>query len=167
MATLAVQASPRVCGTGRLRVERKESTEPLTLRGRFHGSPRNPYYADPHEMAMLFQRGVSIGMTQAAQAHTIPPPVYAPYAYYQQYDPSHYGQLPAPVAPVNNNNTIPPGSLQSHGNGYLAQAMGQFQYSQAPAPLYQYTQPQTRPTYQWPPNANVDSDNASPTLGTQ
>ena len=151
----------------RLRVERKESTDPFARRINFissGGSPQTPYFSDSHDaMALLFQRGVSIGMTQAAQTQVMAPPVYAPYPYYQSYDPSQYAQFVAPAGPVDNTTAA---SLQSHGNGYITQPMSQFQYPQTTAPYVQYAQHAPR-TYQWPPvNASNENDSTSPATGT-
>lgn len=167
MAVAAVQASPRMYGVDRLRVERKEISGTFAPRDRVFasgGSPGSPYFADSHEqMANLLQRVYNFGMTQGAQTQAMPPPVYAPYPYYQPYDLSQYGQFATSAAPIDNNTA---GGLQTHSNGYPAQAMGHFQYPQAPTAYLQYPQqPAPRP-YQWPPaTASADNDNASPSKG--
>ena len=169
MAAAAVQASPRMYGNDRLRVERKESIDPFARRDNFGGSPRDAYTMQAsQDMATLFQRGVYAGIAQAAQAQAIPPPpVYAAYpsTYYQAYDPSQYSQYTAPAAPVNqytapaapvnhytapatSNNSNIAASLQGPGHfqfGPAAQASApstaSFQYP-APAPAFtQYVQP--------------------------
>lgn len=171
MAVAAVQASPKMYGADRLRVERKEVSGSFAPRGHVFasgGSPGSPYFADSHEqMANLLQRVYNFGMTQGAQTQAMPPPVYAPYSYYQPYDLSQYGQFATSAAPIENNTAA---GIQSHGNGYPAQAMGHFQYSQAPTSCLQYPQqPAPRP-YQWPPASastdnDNDNDNASPSKG--
>ena len=163
MAVAAVQASPRMYGVDRLRIERKEISGTFAPR-RDGGSPGSPYFTDSHEqMANLLQRVYNFGMTQGAQTQAMPPPVYAAYPYYQPYDLSQYGQLTASATPIDNN--IGAG-VQTQGNGYPAQGMGQFQYPQAPTSYLQYPQqPAPRP-YQWPPaSASAENDNASPSKG--
>ena len=161
MAIAAVQASPRTYGVDRLRVERKEISGTFAPRDRVFtsgGSPGSPYLSDSHEqMANLLQRVYNFGMTQGAQTQTMPPPVYAPYPYYQPYDLSQYGQFATSAAPVENPAAA---GLQ---NGYPTQAMGHFHYSQGPTSYLQYPQqPAPRP-YQWPPaSAGADNENASP-----
>lgn len=169
MAVAAVQASPRMYGVDRLRVERKEISGTFAPRDRVFasgGSPSSPYFADSHEqMANLLQRVYNFGMTQGAQTQAMPPPVYAPYPYYQPYDLSQYGQFATSATPMDNNTAA---GLQTHGNGYPAQAMGHFQYPQAPTSTsyLQYPQQPTPRPYQWPPaSASADNDNASPSKG--
>ncbi|KAL9132292.1 MAG: hypothetical protein Q9175_006532 [Cornicularia normoerica] len=167
MAVAAVQASPRMYGVDRLRVERKEISGTFAPRDRVFasgGSPGSPYFADSHEqMANLLQRVYNFGMTQGAQTQAMPPPVYAPYPYYQPYDLSQYGQFATSAAPIDKNTAT---GLQTDDNGFSAQAMGHFQYPPAPTSYLQYPQqPAPRP-YQWPPaSASADNDNASPSKG--
>ena len=167
MAVAAVQASPRMYGVDRLRVERKEISSTFAPRERLFvsgGSPGSPYFGDSHEqMSNLLQRIYNFGITQGAQTQAMPPPVYAPYPYYQPYDLSQYGQYPASAAPLDNNTAA---GVPTHGNGYPAQAMGHFQYSQPPSSYLQYPQqPAPRP-YQWPPaNGSAENDNASSSKG--
>ena len=164
MAVAAVQASPRMYGVDRLRIERKEISGTFAPRDRLFtssGSPGSPYFADSHEqMTNLLQRVYNFGMTQGAQTQAMPPPVYAAYPYYQPYDLSQYGQLTASATPIDNN--IGAG-IQIHGNGFSAQGMGHFQYPQAPTSYLQYPQqPAPRP-YQWPPaSASTENENISP-----
>lgn len=167
MAVAAVQASPRMYGVDRLRVERKEISGTFAPRDRIFasgGSPGSPYFADSHEqMANLLQRVYSFGMTQGAQTQAMPPPVYAPYPYYQPYDLSQYGQFATSTAPIDNNTAT---GIQTHGNGYPAQTMGHFQYPQTPTSYLQYPQQPAPRSYQWPPaTASADNDNASPSKG--
>lgn len=167
MAVAAVQASPRMYGVDRLRVERKEISGTFAPRDRLlaaGGSPGSPYFADSHEqMANLLQRVYNFGITHGAQTQAMPPPVYAPYPYYQPYDISQYGQYAASAAPIDSNTTA---GVQNHGNAYSAQAMGHFQYPQAPTPCVQYPQQSVPRPYQWPPtSASADHDNASPSEG--
>lgn len=156
-AAAAVQASPRVYGNMRLRVERKESTDPSIRPSGFaptNGSPRGPYLADPHDqMAMLYQRGVYAGMTQAAQAQAMPPPVWAPFPYYQSYDPAQFATFNIPTPPASDTAA----GTHSHGNDYTHQAMGNFQFTQ-PAEYVQYPQQQAHTTYQWPPATSSTDD---------
>ena len=171
MATAAVQASPRMYGSDRLRVERKGSTDPFARRDNFGGSPRDAYTMQAcQDMAMLFQRGVYAGIAQAAQAQAIPPPpVYAAYpsTYYQAYDPSQYSQYTAPAAPVNqysasaapvNHYTAPATSNNNNNIAESLQGPGHFQFgpaAQASAPStanFQYPAPAPAPTqYVQPP----------------
>ena len=167
MAVAAVQASPRMYGVDRLRVERKEISGTFAPRERLFasgGSPGSPLFADSHEqMANLLQRVYNFGITQGAQTQAMPPPVYAPYPYYQPYDLSQYGQYSPSAAQIDSNTAA---GVQAHGNGYPAQAMGHFQYSQTPSSYVQYPQqPASRP-YQWPPaSASADNDTISASKG--
>ena len=167
MAVAAVQASPRMHGVDRLRVERKEISGTFAPRERLFasgGSPGSPLFADSHEqMANLLQRVYNFGITQGAQTQAMPPPVYAPYPFYQPYDLSQYGQYTASATQIDSNTAA---GVQAHGNGYPPQAMGHFQYSQTPSPYIQYPQqPASRP-YQWPPaSASADNDTISTSKG--
>ena len=161
-AAFVVQAVWHLAGV-RLRVERKEWVDPATRRfspTKAGGSPPDRFYTDPQEaMAVLFQRGVSIGMANAAasQAQASPPPVYAPYAYYQPYNQMMYGSYPQMDTEAST-------GLQAHGNGYIPMPMGQFQYPQASAYAAQYPPVSNRPVYQWPPaNSADDTTTASAT----
>ena len=142
MATAAVQASPRVYGSDRLRVERKESIDPFARRDNFGGSPRNAYYSAPQDMALLFQRGVYAGMAQAAQVQAMPPPVYAAYppTYYGAYDPSQYNQYTSSAASVG-------------------------QYATAAAPVNQYTAPTAPINHYTTPAASTDNNIAASLQG--
>lgn len=167
MAVAAVQASPRMYGVERLRVERKEISGTFAARERLlvsGGSPGSPYLADSHEqMANLLQRVYNFGITQGAQTQAMPPPVYAPYPYYQPYELSQYGQYSTSAAPIDNNTTA---GVQTHGNEYAAQAMGHFHYHQPPTSYLQYPQQPVPRPYQWPPpSASADNDNASSPKG--
>ena len=168
MAVAAVQASPRMFGVDRLRVERKEVSGTFAPRDRVFassGSPSSPYFVDSHEqIANLLQRVYNFGMTQGSQTQAMPPPVYASYPYYQPYDLSQYGQFATSAAPIDNNTAA---GIQNNGNGYSAQAMSHFQSPHAPISYLQCPQqPASRP-YQWPPaDASADNDNASSSKGT-
>lgn len=161
-----------VIAGARLRIERKESVDPFTRRDSFRsgGSPNPRLFAESQEaMAMLFQRGVSIGMANAAasQAQAMPPPVYAPYSYYQPYSQPQYGPYVAPNAPNENETST---GLQVHGNTYMPQAMGgQFQYPQGPPQYVHYQQCQQRSDYyQWPPgNPNSEIATTPADLATE
>ena len=163
-AAFVVQAVWHLGGV-RLRVERKEWVDPATRRFspiKAGGSPPDRFYTDPQEaMAVLFQRGVSIGMANAAasQAQTSPPPVYSPYAYYQPYNQMMYGSYPQMDTEAS------PG-LQAQGNPYMPMPMpmGQFQYPQASTYTAQYPPASNRPVYQWPPaNSTADATATSTT----
>ena len=167
MAAAAVQASPRMYGVDRLRIERKEISGTFAPRERLFasgGSPGSPFFADSQEqMVSLLQRVYNFGITQGAQSQAMPPPVYAPYPYYQPYDLSQYGQYPASSTAMDNNTAA---GVQTQGNAYPAQTMGHFQYPQTPSSDVQYPQqPAPRP-YQWPPtSASADNDNPSSSKG--
>ena len=170
-AAAAIQASPRIYGNARLRVERKESTDPSTRINTFvasGGSPRSALVGEPHDqMAMLYQRGLYAGLSQAAQvqAQAISPPMWSGYPYYQPYDPSQYGPF-ASVSAVPSDNSTAAG-LQPHSNGYAPQVIGQGQYPQSTAQCVQYQQQPIRPSYQWPPANSPDKDtHVSPSMGT-
>lgn len=156
-----------------LRVERKEWVDPATRRFspmQAGGSPRDRLYADSQEaMAILFQRGVSIGMANAAasQAQASPPPMYPPYAYYQPYSQMQYGSYVGANPQMENEAAT---GLQAHGNTYMHMPMGQFQYPQSPT-YVQYAPVSQRPVYQWPPinsadDATTTSTNALATTST-
>ena len=167
MAVAAVQASPRMYGVDRLRVERKEISSSFAPRDRLFasgGSPGSPYFADSHEqMASLLQRVYNFGMTQGAHTQAVPPPVYAAYPYYQPYDLSQYGHFGTSAALMDNNSVA---GVQTQGNVYPAQPIGQFQYPQASTSYLQYSQQPTARPYQWPPaNTSGDKDNSSPSKG--
>ena len=163
MAVAAIQASPRMYGVDRLRVERKEISGTFAPRERLFasgGSPGSPYFADSHEqMASLLQRVYNFGITQGAQTQAMPPPVYAPYSYYQPYDISQYGQYHASAVPIDSNSVA---DVQNPGNGYPTQPMGHFQFSHAPTSYLQHPQQQPPRPYQWPPaSVSADNDDAS------
>ena len=172
MAATAVQSSPRMYGTERLRVERKESIDPSARRDPFMASPHDSYnFQTSHDMAMSFHRGVYAGMAQAAQAQAMPaPPMFATYpsTYYQAYDPSQYNQYTTPAASVNQYTA--PAALVNHytapaisNNNTVAaclQGPGHFQFGPAaqasirPAANFQYTAPTpVPPQYAPPPTA--------------
>ena len=169
-AAAAVQASPRIYGNARLRVERKESTDPSARLNNFNGpggSPRSPYLGDPHDqMAMLYQRGLYAGLAQAAQAQAMPPPVWSGFPYCQPYDPSQYGQYGGIPGVPNSDNAAT--GLQPHPDTYASQAMGQMQYSQPPPQYVHYPQQPPRASYQWPPaGSGGENIHASPIMGVQ
>ena len=162
-AAHVVQGSFALAGV-RLRVERKEWVDPASRRFspvKSGASPQDRSYAESQEaMAVLFQRGVSIGMANAAaaQAQASPAPVFAPYAYYQPYNQMPYGSY---VSTQMDNEAS--AGLPAHGNGYMPQVMGQFQYPQAPT-YVQYQPASQRPKYQWPPvNTSDDATTAMTT----
>ena len=173
-ATAAIGASPRIYGNARLRVERKESTDPsarfdtsLTL----GGSPRSPYFGESHDqMAMLYQRGLYAGFNQAAQAQAMPPPVWAGFSYYQPFDPSQYSHFtsPSPMPNDNNNNGTALANLQSHSTGYTPHPISQLQYPHNSAHSVQYPQQQAQASYQWPPAGSTTEDvHALPSTSVQ
>ena len=153
----------------RLRVEHKESVDNYNRRDLSFvsgGSPRTRYLADNQEaLAMLFQRGVSIGMANAAaQVQTLPASGYGSgaYSYYPHYNQSQYGPYVSPSATIDSES---PSNLQVHGNLYVPPVMGQMtqmQYPAAPPQYVQYPQyPQPLPArsnYQWPPPAGANSN---------
>ena len=169
-AAAAVQASPRIYGNVRLRVERKESADPsgrLNTYMTSSGSPRSQYMGDPHDqMAMQFQRGLYAGLSQAAQVQTAPPPMWAGYPYYQQYDPSQYGHFTG--APVVQSDTATASSLQAHAHGYAAQTVAQAQFPQTPTQYVPYQPQLSRTSYQWPPAVSPsDAVNDAPNMNVQ
>ncbi|KAL6713555.1 hypothetical protein ACLMJK_009020 [Lecanora helva] len=167
-ALAAVQASPRMFGNARLRVEPKESTDPsarLTL-VRSGGSPRSYFGESQDQMAMLYQRGLYAGLAQAAQTQAMPPPVWTGFPYYQPYDPNQYGQYTG-VATVPNDNTGTAG-LQAHSSGYTTQAMAQVQYPQPPSQYVPCPVQPPRASYQWPPvGSGAENVHISQNLDTQ
>ena len=169
-AAAAVQASPRIYGNARLRVERKESADPSARLNNFIGpsvSPRSPYLGDSHDqMAMLYQRGLYAGLAQAAQAQAMPPPVWAGFPYCQPYDPSQYGQYNSiPSVPSDDNASA---GLQPHPNTYATHAMSQVQYTQPPSQYIHYPQQPPRASYQWPPAGSGGEDiHAAQNMGVE
>ena len=151
-----------------LRVERKETIEPHPRRGlsiMTGGSPQNRYLADNEAMALMFQRGLSIGMANAASSpvQPVPPPAFAPYPYYQPVNsPSAYNPYADPALAMTNE---APATLQVPGNTYLPQAMGNpLQYPQAVSPYTVGQFPARQNTYQWPP-ANPNGEMMSGSAG--
>ena len=158
----------------RLRVEHKESVDVYNRRDTSivsGGSPRNHYISDNQEaLTMLFQRGVSIGMANAAaQVQALPTSSYGSgaYPYYPHYNQSQYGPYMSPTATIDNDS---PNNVPMHGNLYMPPVMGQIAqipFSSAPPPCIQYAQyPQPLPArsnYQWPPPANATNETASAT----
>lgn len=145
----------------RLRVERKETIEPSPRRGlavMSGGSPRNRYLADNEAMALMFQRGLSIGMANAASSPVspVPPPTFTPYPYYQPMNPqSAYNPYADPNLGANNEASA---NVQIHGNAYVPQTItGQFQFPQGVPPYALSQFPTRQNTYQWPPN-NTNSE---------
>lgn len=169
-ALAAIQASPRIYGNSRLRVERRESTEPSSRLNTFitsGGSPRAPYLGESHDqMAMLYQRGLYAGLTQAVQAQAMPPPLWAGVPYYQPYDASQYGQAAGISAVPSENNTA--AGLQTHSSDYMGQPVSQVQYAQPPAQYIPYPHQPHRPFYQWPlPGSTGGNSHASSGVGIQ
>lgn len=176
-AVFATQQTVNMQGV-RLRVEQKESIEPNNRRDPpswSGGSPHGRYIADsPDALAMLFQRGVSVGMANAAnvaaaQGLSLPAANYnaAAYPYYAPYNQAQYGTpfTPAAIGWENDSSL----SLQTNGNMYAPGTMGQVQYPKA-SPQYvqhpQYPQPASRPAnYQWPPASDGNVDATSPANG--
>lgn len=159
----------------RLRVEPKESVDQThrrnvtTMSG---GSPRARYIADNQEaLAMLFQRGVSVGMANAAaQAQVLPASSYGAgaYPYYPHYSQSQYGPYVSPTTTMDGES---PSNVQVNGSLYMPSVLGQIaqmQYPTAPPQYVQYPQYQPGPTprssYQWPPPASTtNNENSTPT----
>lgn len=158
-----MQASPRVAQELHLRVERKESStaSPRTSHNS-SGSPRRNGLIDPQEVLVAFQRGVSMGMSHAAQAQIMPPPIYTNYPFYPAFD------APIPQTGVPASGSGDPSLTSSHafGNSYMASVPGQVSYTNPPANYGHYTQPHPHyvvpnpvvSQYQWPP-ANTTEDN--------
>lgn len=162
----------------RLRIEHKESVDQSNRRNitmMSGGSPQARYIADNQEaLAMLFQRGVSIGMANAAaQASVMTPANYGSntYSYYPHYNPSQYGAYMSPTATMDPES---PGNAQVNGNLYMA---SQMQYPTVPPQYVPYPQYQAVPTprssYQWPPltdtakNENGSSNPAATSEGNK
>lgn len=159
----------------RLRVERKEIIDSSPRRdvSLFAGSPRNRFYPDNEAMALMFQRGVSIGMANAAASqapvvHTsaMQPPIYGQYPYYQPLNPqSAYGPFVGPALAVDNET---PANVQVQGSPYVPPAMGQYQYPQAVSSYAQFSHiPARQSTYQWPPKSSAGENGASSGAGVE
>lgn len=168
----------------RLRVERKEivDTSPRRDVSFFAaGNPRSPYFADNEAMALMFQRGVSIGMANAAASQApvmhpptmhspamhppaIHPPIYGQYPYYQPLNSqSAYGPFVGTAIGVDNET---PANLQVQGGQFVPPTMGQYQYPQAVSSYAQFSHiPARQSTYQWPPNNSAGENGASAGAG--
>lgn len=159
----------------RLRVERKEivDTSPHRDVSLFAGgSPRNRFFADNEAMALMFQRGVSIGMANAAASQApvmhpptmhppaMHPPVYGQYPYYQPLNSqSQYGPFVGPALGVDNET---PANIQVQASPYVPPSLGQYQYPQAVSSYAQFSHiPARQSTYQWPPNSSAGENGAS------
>ena len=164
----------------RLRVERKETIEPNARRdiSMLTGSPRNRFFADNEAMALMFQRGLSIGMANAAasqapamqaptmqastmQAPLMHPPAYGHYSYYQPISAqSAYGSYVGPTIGVDNETAS---TLQVQGGPYLPPTLSQYQYPQGVPSFTQFSHvPARQNTYQWPPNTSTSENNGVP-----
>ena len=106
-------------------------------------------------MALMFQRGLQIGMANAtvtSQASSLATPSYPPpFTYFPPMtaQPS-YGPFGGPALGIENET---PPTVPFQTPPYLPQAMGQYQYAQSmtPYPLHQLpTQLPTQQNYQWP-----------------
>ena len=174
-AAFALQQTVSLQGS-RLRIEQKESIDPYSRRDlatASNGSPRSRYIAESQDaLALLFQRGVTVGMANAvtSQAQTMPAPNYgaAAYPYYSPFNQTQYGQY-FPQATIALENESASG-LQMHGNPYLPSSMTSVQYPTAlPSYVPRYPQVAPRPTnYQWPPpnDSNTETANAATTDNT-
>lgn len=168
-----MQASPRVAQELRLRVERKDSsTAGSRTPHQQNGSPRRGGIIDPQEVLVAFQRGVSMGMTQAAQAQLMPPPLYPQYPCYSAFDPSlTQSNLSAAAG---SDASLP--NSQAFGNGYIGPMPGEISYANPPAHYGHYAPPQPHhhyvvpnpvvSHYQWPPATTAD-ENVKNTRGLQ
>jgi hypothetical protein len=125
------------------------------------GSPRNRYLADNEAMALMFQRGLSIGLANATAAPPpMAPPSFAPYPYYQALNPQaafnpYMGQAVGIDDEISSN-------LQIQGSPFMPQPMTQYQFPQDMIPYGLGQFPARQNSYQWPPsNANADVNIAS------
>lgn len=113
-------------------------------------------------MALMFQRGLSIGLANAT-ASPVPsmaPPSFAPYPYYQALNPqATFGPYIGQNVGIEND---VPSNIQIQGNTYMPQPLNQYQYPQEMISYGLSQFPARQNTYQWPPsNANVDSSISS------
>ncbi|KAG8534246.1 uncharacterized protein KY384_001090 [Bacidia gigantensis] len=149
-AALAVQAGSLAYQGLQLRVEHKEPyNSPLRSSPSFSGSPRRPGLLDSQDMIIAFQRGVSMGMSQATQAQLMPPPFYPQYQYC------------APYSNSSSHSTMPPSTndaatagTQVFTAGYMGPVSGQYSYTGAPAPYEQYQQHHQHQQY-YAPNVPI------------
>lgn len=152
-ATLAVQAGPRVYQDLHLRVEHKD---PSTLASRsghsYNGSPLRKGLLESQEVVAAFQRGVSVGMSQAAQAQLIPPPFYPQYQYYPTYDAGLQPTHGLPSLNTDSPTTSAPGFSGSYVSAYSSGAPQYGNYGQGQQ--YLSTNASNSP-YQWP-STNYD-----------
>lgn len=113
-------------------------------------------------MALMFQRGLSIGLANAtaSPAPSMAQTSFAPYPYYQALNPqtafnAYIGQA------VGIENEVP-SNMQLPGNAYMPQPLNHYQYSQDIVPYGLGQFPARQNTYQWPPsNVNADGNLSS------
>ncbi len=146
----------------RLRVEPKETIEPSPRRNLSiltGGSPRNRYLADNEAMALMFQRGLSIGLANAtaSPAPSMAPPSFAPYPYYQALNPpTAFNPYIGQAVGLDNEASA---HLQMQSNAFVPQPLNQYQYPQEVIPYGLGHFPPRQNTYQWPPaNANAEGN---------
>ena len=165
-AARAARGNYKILDT-RLRVEPKETIEPSPRRNLSilnGGSPRNRYLADNEAMALMFQRGLSIGFANAtaSPAPSMAPASFTPYHYYQAMNPQttfnpYIGQ------PVGIENEFP-SNIPLQSNAYMPQPLNQYQYTEEVFPYGLGQFPARQNTYQWPPsNATADGNIGSGT----
>lgn len=125
------------------------------------GSPRNRYLADNEAMALMFQRGLSIGLANATASPAPPmaPPSFAPYPYYQALNPqTAFNPYIGQAVGVDDEASA---NLHIQGNPFMPQPMTQYQYPQDMIPYGLGQFPARQNSYQWPPsNANADGNTA-------
>lgn len=163
-AARAARGNYKISDT-RLRVEPKETIEPSPRRNLSiltGGSPRNRYLADNEAMALMFQRGLSIGLANAtaSPAPSMVPPSYAPYPYYQAVNPpTTFNAYIGPTVGIENEVSS---NIPLQGNAYIPQPLNHYQYSQEIFPYGLGQFPARQNTYQWPPsNEGADSNMSS------
>ena len=175
-ASLAVESSPNIYEGLNLRVEHKESTSSASrnLRGST-GSPRR------QDVMIAFQRGISMGMTQTAQAQMMRPPGFPQDPYYSACDPpAAQHSIPATTS-SNDSPTSPRHSSQlqypstTNASYEQCQHSSQIQYpctTNASYEVYQQLQQQCvfhnslLPQYQWPlTSTSSESHTTDETLG--
>ena len=149
-----MQAGPRVFQGLHLRIEHKESTQAGSRAGHgFGGSPRRNEVVESQEFLAAFQRGVSVGMSQAAQT-LLPAPYYGQYPYYPAYEAG--ATLPNMTSSTSQKESSPVNN-SSYGNAYMNHIAAQYSYAPTTANVGHFDSTQSYPSscmgpahYQWP-----------------
>ena len=152
-AALAVKSSHENKHGLHFRVEHKEQPNASRAFHGFSGSPRQNTLHNSQDLLVAFQRGVSMGMSQAAQAQMIAHPIYPQYQFYPAFDPT----VTAPNTPAAASGDAPASGPQGLTNGFMGAIAAQYSGSPSTANygIYAEQQQYMAPNpvvsnYQWP-----------------